>query len=125
MRLTLILFGTLLFAQSPASPPGLQCENRTLVLFSPGPNAARQKELAPAHLAYMSRQMRANKVIVAGPFSGADGAAIVFASSDWNQVQLLLKNEPFTSAGVIQVSDHKTWMACQAPAAHLTPTAPY
>jgi uncharacterized protein YciI len=124
MRLTLSLFGTLLFAQSTASPPGMQCDNRTLVLFSPGPNAARDKELAPAHFAYMSGQMRSNKVIAGGPFSGGDGAAIVFASSDWNQVQLILKDEPFTSAGVIQVSDHKTWMACQALAAHAKPTAP-
>jgi uncharacterized protein YciI len=102
----------------------MQCDSRTLVLFSPGPNAIRQKELAPAHLAYMSRQMRANKVIAAGPFIAGDGAAIIFASSDWNQVQLLLKDEPFTSAGVLQVSDHKTWMPCQLLGAHITPTAP-
>jgi uncharacterized protein len=118
------LIGTLLFAQAQVSPPGMECHQRMLVLFLPGPNAARAKELAPAHVDYLGRQMRANKVIAAGPFEGNDGAAIIFASSDWNEVQNLLKDEPFTSAGVIKISDHKMWSACQAIGARLRPTDP-
>lgn len=114
MRALCFLFGTLLFAQAPIRPPGMECHPRTLVLFSPGPNASRQKELAPAHLNYMSQQMRANKIIAAGPFESNDGAAIVFASSDWGEVQSLLNDEPYTRAGVIKIADHKTWTACQA-----------
>lgn len=102
----------------------MQCQQRTLVLFSPGPNIAKQKELSTAHFAYMSREMRENKIIAAGPFTTNDGAAIVFASSDWKEVQDLLKDEPYTSGGVIQVSDHKTWIACQALGAHAVPAAP-
>jgi uncharacterized protein YciI len=68
--------------------------------------------------------MRANKVIAAGPFEGNDGGAIIFASSDWNEVQNLLKDEPFTAAGVLKISDHKLWTACQAVGARITPTAP-
>lgn len=124
MRTVCFLIGTLLFAQAPANPPEMQCHQRTLVLFSPGPNAARSKELAPAHFSYVSQQMRANKIIAAGPFKDNDGAAIIFASSDWNEVRNLLKDEPFTSAGVIKISDHKMWTACQAIGARITPTAP-
>jgi uncharacterized protein YciI len=120
----LICLGTLLCAQTPPSPPGMQCQPRTLVLFSPGPNVAKGKELAPAHFEYMRRQMHDNKIIAAGPFSSNDGAAIIFASSDWRDVQDILKDEPFTNAGVIQVSDHKTWQACQALGAHIVPTVP-
>jgi uncharacterized protein YciI len=94
------------------------------VLFTVGPNIAKAKDLAPAHFEYMKRQMRANKIIAAGPFEPNDGAAIIFASSDWNEVQDLLKDEPLTSAGVIKVSDHKTWSACQVLGAHIVPTAP-
>ena len=124
MRAVCFLVGTFLFAQAPANPPGMQCHQRTLVLFSPGPNAARHKELAPAHFSYLSGQMRANKIIAAGPFEGNNGAAIIFASGDWNEVQNLLNSEPFTSAGVIKISDHKMWTACQAIGARLTPAAP-
>jgi anthranilate/para-aminobenzoate synthase component II len=71
------LASTLLFARAPVNPPGMQCEQRTLVLFSPGPNTARDKELTPAHLRYFGRQMRAKKVTAAGPFEGNDGGAII------------------------------------------------
>jgi uncharacterized protein len=121
MRILCLLFASIVFAHAQVSPEGMQCHERTLVLFVFGPNKDKQKELAPPHMDYMSRQMREGKIIAAGPFAGNDGAAIVFASSDWTEVQDILKDEPFTSAGVIKVTDHKIWNACQAIGARLSP----
>jgi len=124
MRIICLLIASIVFAQAQDIPGGMQCHERTLVLFVPGPNKEKQKELAQSHMDYMSQQMRAGKVLAAGPFTGDEGAAAVFASGDWSEVQQILNNEPFTRAGVIKVADHKVWTACQTISAHLSPAAP-
>lgn len=113
MRLVCFLFVAILFAQRAPAPPGMQCHQRTLVLFAPGPNIDKQKDLTAAHFDYMRQQMRTAKIIAAGPFGGNEGAAIVFGSSDWAEVQDILKNEPYTNGGVIKVAEHRTWTACE------------
>lgn len=124
MRTFCFLFASIFIAQAQDIPRSMQCHERTLVLFVPGPNKDKQKDLVRLHMDYMSEQMRAGKIIAAGPLNGDEGAAAVFASNDWAEVQNLLKDEPFTKGGVIKVADHKVWNACQASGAHLLPTAP-
>ena len=123
MRILCFLFAGLIFAQEPTTPPGMECRARTLVLFVPGPGRE-TKDLTAAHFSYMGQQMRAGKIIAAGPLGGKEGAAIVFASDKWDEVQDILRDEPFTRAGVIKVSEHNTWTACQAVGAHLLPLRP-
>jgi len=124
MRILCFLFAGFLFAQQPPSPPGMECHPRTLALFAPGPNWDKHKDLTAAHLSYMGQQMRAGKIIAAGPFGGGEGAAAVFASDNWEDVQDILKDDPFTGAGVLRVSEHNTWSACQVIGAHLLPARP-
>lgn len=124
MRKVLFLFGAVLFAQQMPNPPGMQCHERTLVLFAEGAGVENRKDLVPAHFDYIRRQMREGKIIAAGPFGGNQGAAMVFASSDWAEVEGILRDEPFTKAGVIKVSEHKAWTACELLGARIVPTAP-
>jgi uncharacterized protein YciI len=124
MRILCFLFAGLLFAQESSNPPGMECHVRTLVLFVPGPNKDKHKDLMAAHVSYLRQQMGAEKVIAAGPFTSSEGAAIVFASDKWNEVEGILKDDPFTRAGVIRVAEHNTWNACQSVGAHLLPARP-
>ena len=120
MRMLLSLIATLTFAQQ-FSPPGMACHERTLVLFAPGPNAAKSRDYVQDHFRYMREQMKAGKIIAAGPFNGETGAADVFTSSDWDEVKTIIHNEPFEQNGVIKVVQHFTWNACQDVNAHPTP----
>jgi uncharacterized protein len=124
MRKVLFLFGTIVFAQQMPNPPGMQCHERTLVLFAEGSAVGNRKDLTSAHLDYIRRQMREGKIIAGGPFVDNQGAAMVFGSSNWAEVEGILKDEPYTKAGVIRVAEHKEWTACELLGARIVPAAP-
>jgi len=115
MRMVLFLIGGLLFAQQQWPPPGMQCPQRTLVLFERGPNWEKATQIAPQHLAYILQQMKSGKVLSGGPMEGGQpAAAMLFAVSDWSQVEAILNDEPFTHQGVLKVASHNVWNACEA-----------
>jgi uncharacterized protein YciI len=115
MRILLFLIGGLLFAQPQWPPPGMQCPQRTLVLLDRGPNWDKAPQVAPKHLTYILQQMKSGKVLSGGPMEGAQpAAAMLFAASDWSQVQAILNDEPFTHDGVLEIASHNVWNACEA-----------
>jgi uncharacterized protein YciI len=115
MRIFPFLIAGLLLAQPPWPPPGMQCPQRTLVLFERGPNWEKAAQVAPQHLAYILRQMKSGKVLSGGPMEGDQpAAAMLFAAGDWGQVEAILKDEPFTHEGVLKVASHNVWNACEA-----------
>jgi uncharacterized protein YciI len=115
MRMIPFLIGGLLFAQPQWPPPGMQCPQRTLVLFERGPNWEKASQVAPQHLAYILQQMKSGRVLSGGPMEGGQSAAaMLFAVSDWSQVEAILNNEPFTHEGVLKIASHNVWNACEA-----------
>ncbi len=124
MRTLLLLIGTLVFAapedliqisaQHAWPPPGLNCPQRMLVLFEAGPNPEKSKDLFPQHVAFLLPLLKSGKIISIGPMAEGQRAAGIFASSDWNEVQDLLKDEPYTQSGVMKVAEHNVWNACEA-----------
>jgi len=115
MRVLLFLAAGLLLAQGQWPPPGMQCPQRTLVLFERGPNWDKASQVAPKHLAYMLQQMKSGKVLSSGPIEGGPpAAAMVLAASDWSQAQAILNDEPFTHEGVVKIASHNVWNACEA-----------
>jgi uncharacterized protein YciI len=115
MRWLPFLIGGLLFAQHSSPPPGMQCPQRTLVLFEPGPNWEKAGQFAPRHLAFVLQQLKAGRILSAGPLEGTPpGAAMLLASGDWSQVDALLNEEPFTREGVLKIARHDVWNACEA-----------
>jgi len=115
MRIVPFLIGGLIFAQQQWPPPGMQCSQRTLVLFERGPQWEKASQVAPQHFAYILQQMKSGKVISGGPMQGGQpAAAMLFAVSDWNQVEAILDAERFTHQGVLKVASHHVWNACEA-----------
>jgi uncharacterized protein YciI len=114
MRIILFLTAGLLLAQGQWPPPGMQCPQRTLVIWEHGPNWEKRAEVAQRHLAYVLQEMKAGKILHAGPMEGPHSAAALFASGDWKEVEAILNDEPFTHEGVLQVATHDTWSACEA-----------
>lgn len=113
MRILLFFVAAVLLSQNAWPPPGMSCPQRTVVTFDEGPNASKSQELFQQHVTYLLGQMKAGKVIAAGPMAAGHTALMIFASKDWDEVQDVLKAEPFTQAGVIQVVRHEVWNSCE------------
>ena len=113
-KLLFLLVPVVALAQSPPTPEGLRCPERTLVLFDfQQENAAKAKQVYDEHIAYMVSLMKAGKVLSAGPT--VDGRAlIIFAIRDWAEVEAIMKKEPFTREGVMKMTSHTVWRACEA-----------
>jgi uncharacterized protein YciI len=114
MRKLLLFVGIVAFAQGPWPPPGMQCPQRTLVLFEFGANAARSADFQSEHFAYVLGLLKSGKVISAGPMADGRSAAILFATKDWAEAEALIKREPFNREGVLKVTSHSVWNACEA-----------
>lgn len=46
----------------------------------------------------------------------ADGrsAAMLFATKDWAEAAEMIKKEPFNREGILKVTSHSVWTACEA-----------
>jgi uncharacterized protein len=108
-----LLFAVVALAQRPWPPPGMRCPERTLVLFEVVPaNASKAGQFYNEHIAWLTAQMKAGKVVTGGPT--ADGRGVmVFAGKDWAEVEAALKNEPFGREGINKISSHTVWTACE------------
>lgn len=113
MRKLLLFVAIVAFAQGPWPPRGMQCPQRTLVLFEFA-NTAKSADFSQEHFAYMLELMKSGKVISAGPMADGKSAAILFAAKDWAEVEEMIKKEPFNREGVLKVTNHSVWTACEA-----------
>jgi uncharacterized protein YciI len=114
MRKLLFLAGGLLLAQSQWPPAGMRCPQRTLVIFERGPNWEKAQEVFPQHISYILRQMKSGKILSSGPMADRQTAAAVFSVAEWDDVERILKDEPFTREGVLKIARHDVWNACEA-----------
>ena len=113
MRKLLFLFAAVAFAQHPWPPAGLRCPERTLVVLKTDPaKAAKAGGFFDEHLAYVRSLMKSGKVVFAGPLQDG-GGAMVFAITEWNEVEEILKKEPFNREGIMTVATHAVWQACE------------
>jgi hypothetical protein len=79
--------------------------------------------MADEHSAYQLTQMKAGKIVAEGaldsaltpPSSGkvANGAAATFTSTNWSEVEEIIKQDPYYRAGVASVASHNVWNACE------------
>src|SRR5262249_54289959 len=101
-------------------PPGLRCPQRTLVLFDVDWNAFKPA-MFNEHAAYLLTQMKAGEIVSAGameiapPASGKvpSGAAVLYTSTNWSEVEQIIKQDPYYRAGVAAVASHNVWNACE------------
>ena len=114
MRKLLFLTGGLLLAQVQWPPPGMRCPQRTLVIFERGPNWEKAHDVFPQHISYILQQMKSGKILSSGPMEGNQTAVAVFSVAGWEEVEGILKDEPFTREGVLKIARHDVWNACEA-----------
>ncbi|MGA1997245.1 MAG: YciI family protein [Bryobacteraceae bacterium] len=113
MRKLLLFVAIVAFAQGPWPPPGMRCPQRTLVFFEFA-NAAKSADFQSEHFAYVLGLLKSGKVISAGPMADGRSAAILFATKDWAEAEEMIKREPFNREGVLKVTSHGVWNACEA-----------
>jgi len=103
--------------------PGLRCPQRTLVLFNVDWNAFK-RDMYNEHSAYLLTQMKAGAIVSAGALDVAltppaskkvpNGAAVIYTSTNWPEVEEIIKQDPYYRAGVAAVASHNVWSACEA-----------
>ena len=114
MRKLLLFVAVAALAQESWPPSGMKCPERTLVLFEFAANAARAADFQKEHFAYVLELLKSGKVISAGPMADGRSAAMLFATKDWAEAEEMIKREPFNREGVLKVTSHGVWNACEA-----------
>jgi uncharacterized protein YciI len=114
MRKLLLLVAAVAFAQRPWPPPGMKCPERTVVILQIDPaNASKIDQFYDEHLNYIRPLMKSGKIIASGP-SEDGGGFTIFGTTDWAEIESIMKKEPFTRAGITKVASHTVWRACEA-----------
>lgn len=70
------------------------------------------KPLTQQHLAFVTAMLQSGKVLSVGPFADHESAAVIYASTDWDQIQEMMKDDPFLKAGLMKATQHYVWTAC-------------
>ena len=63
----------------------------------------------PEHVAFLSRQHEAGRLLVSGPTDGGTGALLVFAGDTAQDVEALLDGDPFRREGLIGRRTVSAW----------------
>lgn len=109
-----ILAAAAALAQRPWPPPGMTCPERTLVLYDiVSEKAPLINKHYDEHVANLVELMKSGKVISAGPTDDNRGV-LIFNGTDWNEIEGVLKKEPFTREGIMKITSHVVWRACEA-----------
>jgi hypothetical protein len=91
----------------------MQCPDRTLVLYRiQAANAGKMNGLFKEHLAYSLKHLKAGDIVNLG--ISDDGAAAVFTSINWPEVEAVINQDPYVREGVAVVASHTVWHACKA-----------
>ena len=114
MRKLLFLAAAVAFAQRPWPPSGMKCPERTVAVLAIDPaNAAKINQFYDEHLDYIRSFMKSGKVLSAGPTDDG-GGVIIFGTTDWAEIETIMKKEPFTREGIMKIASHTVWRACEA-----------
>lgn len=110
----LLLVSAAALAQRQWPPPGMACPERTIVLYDVQQDKVdKMQQFYEEHLAYVLPLMKSGKVVSAGPTQDGRGV-LIFAGKDWAEIEAILKKEPFTREGVMKMTSHTVWNACEA-----------
>jgi uncharacterized protein YciI len=109
----LLLASAVALAQRPWPPPGMQCPERTLVIYELVQDKMPLIEkFYDEHIANLTKLMKEGKIVTSGPTDDGRGV-LIFNGTNWPEIEALLKKEPFTREGILKMSSHTTWRACE------------
>jgi len=91
----------------------MQCPERTLVIY----DLVQDKmplidKFYDEHLANLNKLMKEGKIVSSGPTDDGRGV-LIFAGTNWPEIEALLKKEPFTREGILKMTTHTVWRACE------------
>jgi uncharacterized protein YciI len=112
MRKLLFLVAAVAFAQRPFPPPGMKCPERTVVYIKIA-DSSKIDQFYDEHLAFLLPLMKSGKILSAGPTDDG-GGVVIYNTTDWTEVESMMKKEPFAREGVTKVVSHTVWRACEA-----------
>ena len=72
-------------------------------------DTAKVTEHRPAHRAYLTKLIDAGQLAIAGPFTDDLGAFIVYEAPDAAAAEVLLKADPFCTAGIFVTWTLRPW----------------
>ncbi|MCP4248532.1 MAG: hypothetical protein GY778_15900 [bacterium] len=106
-------------------PPEMTCREVTVVRYYPGPNWAAFEQHLGEHLKFLQAQMAADQVLFAGPLVGGGGGFTIYALTDQDEVDALVRQDPLV---INKVATHALyrWRMCQKappPAADQPPVS--
>jgi uncharacterized protein YciI len=109
----LLLTAAAALAQRPWPPPGMTCPERTLVIYDLVQDKMPLIEkFYDEHLANLNKLMKEGKIVSSGPTDDGRGI-LIFAGTNWPEIEALLKKEPFTREGILKMTSHTVWRACE------------
>jgi uncharacterized protein YciI len=74
-----------------------------------GPDKAKIAEVRPSHRQYLLGLRDAGKMAINGPFGDDSGALIVYSAETKEEVDAMLREDPFAKAGVFASWTIRQW----------------
>jgi uncharacterized protein len=74
-----------------------------------GPDKSKIAEIRPSHRQYLLGLRDAGKMAINGPFGDDSGALIVYSAETKDDVEAMLKEDPFAKAGVFASWTIRQW----------------
>jgi uncharacterized protein YciI len=79
-----------------------------------GPDLSRLTELRPLHRAYLAELRDAGKLVLSGPFSDRRGGMTIFEAGSEQEVDEILKADPYAKNGIFASWEVREWTIVMA-----------
>ena len=73
------------------------------------PDASTIAKARPAHRQYLTGLRDAGKLVISGPFAGDSGGLLVYEADDPEQVEKMIRDDPFAKQGVFLSWEIRPW----------------
>ena len=77
----------------------------------------------PAHREYLKTLLESERLVISGPFADDRGGILVYEANSAAEVGEILRDDPFTKAGVFEKVQIREWRVVMANAELCVPTA--
>lgn len=93
------------------APEGMVARQVMIVEYHDGPNAEAFTQYLQGHLDYLRVQMKAGKILHAGPFEKISGGIAIYTVTDPRELDVLVNADPLMANKVVTYS-MRLWRMC-------------
>jgi uncharacterized protein YciI len=76
----------------------------------------------PAHREYLKTLLDSGRLAISGPFADDRGGILVYEANSAEEVERMLRDDPFTKAGVFEKVQIREWRVVMANSSLCVPT---